>query len=435
MKISFSFYDSKFIMLFKWLFFDNKNDQFKNFKLLKLASKFSNVRLSIIFIGLSFCCLWYESLFTHLGVGWVEAYNLGAIFLLLAFIFCNKQNLKSTKAVIYLLLFVVALLISGLWASIIGLEMGMIVFGIMVLGQFILAFVTVSTYKNKTLLINIVLALSLPLILVGIFQGLWGGETSKLWVSSAESLVDARAFGFFGSPNILGSLSMITAIAALAALLDKKKWYYFVYELLAIAVLILTYSRSAWIGLAAGLAVALLVKNWKLIFITPICLLALLIPSVKQRLFVSMSREYLVDAALDGRIWSVNNAVEILKTSPILGTGPGSYGGQTAVYYNSPVYLSGMQNGYVALPYTDNQWLEILVQTGIFGTVFIGGFFISHFVNNLRQYTKSKSYLSLGVIAAIVAVFVNGLFGNIWEFGAIAVLSGAYLGLGNVYEK
>jgi len=431
MKVS----DSKAVKTTRFLFVDGNTDLFKNSKLLKTLSKFDSEKLSIVFMGLSLVCLWYEALFTHLGAGWVESFNFGIIFLLLSVFFCNKRHLKSTKAIIYLLLFVLSLLISGLWASIAGLEMGMVFTSVVLLSQFILAFITVLTYKNKTLLINMLLTLSLPLILVGIFQGLWGGETSKLWVSSAESLVDARAFGFFGSPNILGSLSMIMAIVALAALFDKKKWYYFVYELLSIAVLILTYSRSAWIGLSAGLAVALLVKNWKLIFVTPIGLSALLIPSVKQRLFVSLSREYLVDAALDGRIWSVNNAVEIFKTSPILGTGPGSYGGQTAVYYNSPVYLAGMQNGYVALPYTDNQWLEILVQTGIFGTVFIGGFFISHFVNNLRQYIKSKSYLSLGVIAAIVAIFVNGLFGNIWEFGAIAVLSGAYLGLGNVYEK
>jgi O-antigen ligase len=272
-------------------------------------------------------------------------------------------------------------------------------------------------------------------LIVGVFHGIWGEATSKLWVSGAENLINSRAYGFFGSPNILGSLSMITIIASLFSFLEKKKWYYLVYLLLALIALILTFSRSAWLGLSIGLVVALLIKNWKLIIFAPFSLILLIIPSIRQRLFVATSQIYLVDATLDGRVWSFNNAIEIFKTAPLIGTGPGSYGGQTAIYYNSPIYLQGMQNGYIALPYTDNQWLQVLVQTGIIGFLSVAGFFISHIINNLRQYRKTGDYISLGIIAATIAIFVNGLFANIWEFGAIAVLSGAYLGLGNYYEK
>jgi O-antigen ligase len=164
-------------------------------------------------------------------------------------------------------------------------------------------------------------------------------------------------------------------------------------------------------------------------------LLVLLVPSVRQRLFVAASQSYLVDSAIDGRIWAFNDAVEVFKTSPLVGTGPGTYGGQTAIYYNSPVYLRGMQNGYVALPYTDNQWLQIFVQVGIVGILTIIGFFVSHLTNNLRQYIRSGNYINLGVIAATIAIIVNGFFANIWEFGAISVLAGAYLGLGNNHER
>jgi O-antigen ligase len=198
---------------------------------------------------------------------------------------------------------------------------------------------------------------------------------------------------------------------------------------------VLTFSRSAWLGLFIGVAAALLIKNWRFVLLAPLGLLALIIPGIRQRLFVSVSQEYLVDAALDGRTWSFNNAIEIFKTSPILGTGPGSYGGQTAIYYDSPIYLRGMQGGYIALPYTDNQWAQILVQVGLVGIICVCGFFISHLVNNLKYYKLSGSYLSLGIIAVTIAVIVNGFFANIWEFGAISVVSGAYLGLGSDYEK
>jgi len=434
MKISYNFKKSKTVRFLTWLFIDGEKDLFKDSKLIGLLSRFNNGKLSMACIGLALACLWYESLFTRLGVSWVEGFNLGAIFLLLALLFCDKQRLRSTRATIYLLLFVLSVIISGLLAAINGLETGMILTGIMLLSQFVLAFIVASTYKSKLVFINVILLLSVPLLLVGVFQGFWGDPTSKLWVSGVETLIDARAFGFFGSPNVMGSLIMITSIMALFAFLDKKKWYYLVFEILALIVIVLTFSRSAWLGLVVGVIIALLIKNWRMVLLAPLGLLALLIPSIRQRLFVSFSQEYLVDAALDGRTWAFNNAIEIFKTSPILGTGPGSYGGQTAIYYNSPIYLRSMQSGYVALPYTDNQWLQVLAQIGVVGFICVGGFFVSHFVNNLKQYKKSGSYLSLGIMAAVIAVIVNEIFSNIWEFGAISVLSGAYLGLGNNYE-
>lgn len=421
--------------LLRWLFVDSKVSFFKGSRLLNWFDKFSNSRISMIFFGLSLICLWYNSLFMGLGFNWIADFNLGAVFLILSLLFCNKQRILSTKAIIYLVLFLLSLLVSSLWATTNGIELGMLFQGTLLMSQFVIAFIVASTYKSKIILVNTILFLSLPHLLVGMFQGFWGDMTSKLWVSKAENLIDVRVIGLLGNPNVLGSLTMITAIIALFAFFDKKKWYYLVYELLAITVLVMTFSRSAWIGLGVGIIVAILIKNWKLIIFAPIGLLTLLIPSVRQRIFVAASQEYLVDAAIDGRIWSFNNAVGVFKTSPVIGTGPGTYGGSTAIYYDSPIYLRGMQNGYIAIPYTDNQWVQILVQVGIVGTIFVLGFFISHLVNNLRQYIITKHYINLGVIAATIAVIIDGTFANIWEFGAIAVLAGAYLGLGNNNEE
>jgi O-antigen ligase len=432
MPIDCKFKNSGVYKLLAWLFVNNDNRLFQRSKILKLLDKITNTKLSLACLSLSVICLWYEGFFADIGFHAIENYNLGAVFLILSLIFCNKQRIRSTRAVIYLLLFILSLLISGLYAAITGLEAGMIINGILVLSQFAIAFITASTYLSKITFVNMILIVSLPLLIVGIFQGFWGETTSRLWVSETENLVSTRAFGFFGSPNVLGSLSMTTAIMALFTFLDRKKWYYLAYELLALAVLTLTFSRSAWLGLAVGVATILLIRNWKLLLLTPLGLLVLLIPSIRQRLLVITSRNYLVDAAIDGRIWSLTNAIEIFRISPIFGTGPGSYGGQTAVYYNSPIYLKSIQNGYVTLPYTDNQWLQILVQSGVVGTVCVAGFFISLFVNNLKRYMSSKHYMNLGVIAVLVAIAVNGLMSNVWEFGAIAVLSGAYLGLGNI---
>ena len=435
MRSNYDFMKSRLEKVLSWLFIDRDNDLLKDSKVMAILNKLNNNMVSLVCFTSSLACLWYESFFTKLGLGWVETMNLGAIFLVLALIFCDKRRIRATRAVIYLVLFILVLLASGLWASVNNLELGMILTGMVLFGQFVLSFIVASTYRSKLAFINVILVLSLPFLFFGLFQGLCGQETSRLWVSGVESLVDSRAFAFFGSPNVLGSLSMILAIMACAAFFDKKRWYHLFYLVISVIVLTMTFSRSAWLGLFVGVLVAALIKNWRLILLAPLALVGLFIPSIRQRIFVAFSPGYFVDASIDGRVWSFNNAMEIFRRSPLLGSGPGSYGGQTSIYYNSPIYLQGMHNGYIALPYTDNQWLQILVQTGIFGAITVAGFFISHVVNNVRQYRLSGSYISLGVVAATIAVFVSGVFGNIWEFGAVAVLAGAYLGLGNSYEK
>lgn len=429
-----SYKTSKTKKLLQYLFVNNKNI-FKGSFLIKFLTKFDNEKISVIFLGLSLFCLWYKLLFAQIGFGWIDGYRLWAVFLLLSLLFCVKRRLYSSRAIIYLLLFLMSIILSSLWAAINGLELGMLLIGSLSLSLFPLAFIITSTYKNKINLINIILILSLPLLLVGCFQGLFGVETSKLWVLSTEDLVKTRAYGLLENPNALGALSMVTLIVSAFAFLAKRKWYYIVYLMFGIVALVLTFSRSAWLGLAVGAAVVVIMKNWRLIFFAPFGALALLVPSVRQRLLTAVSQQYLVDASLDGRLWAYNNSIDLFNTSPIFGVGPGSFGGQTAVYYDSSIYLRGAQNGYVAMYYSDTQWFQILAQCGIFGILSVGCFFVSYLVNNIREYLNSHANINLSFIAVAVSVLVSGFFENIWSFGVISVLAGAYLGLGSSNEK
>lgn len=424
---------SFFVKTAKVLFVNDKQNLFDDSKIIKLFSRINNQILSVVFIFLSLVCFWYEGWFLSIGLGLVSSFNLATIFLFLAVLFCDKKRLKSTKQIIYLTIFTIILFLSSLVASISGLEMGMIFTGSLLFCQFVFAFLVGSTYKNKNLVINLILSASTPLLVVGFYQIFFGGETSKLWVSASENLISTRIYGFFGSPNVFAGVLMVTAIVSLFKLFESKKWYYLTYLIASLVLLIFTFSRSAWIGGFVGIALSLILKNWRFILLIPTGLLSFLFPSIRQRVLVAFSHKYLVDSAIDGRIWATNNAFVIFKNSSVIGTGPGSYGGQTAIYYNSPVYLQGMQNGYIAIPYTDNQWIQILVQTGFVGTLSLVGFFVSHLVNNVRQYNRSKNYLSLGVIAVTISVVVFGVFANVLEFGAVSVLAGVYLGLGNYY--
>ena len=434
MPIDFDLKNSKIWRSIEWLLFARRENLFAESKILKWLSFLNYEKISMAFFGLSVVFFWYETFFNYIALGFVNDYKMSAIFLVLSLIFCNKKRLFSTRPIEYLIIFILILMISGLFAAIIGLESEMLISGILLFCQFALAFFVTSAYKNKTAFLNTIFLISLPMLLVGIYQFFCGGSTSSLWVSSSENLITTRVFGFFGSPNILGSVAMVLAVASSALSAERHKWYYLIYTVLAVFVMFVTFSRSAWLGFALGLVIVLFIKNWRFISMALIAPLMMIIPSIRQRIMTVFSAQYVNDSALDGRVWAINDGLEVFKTSPLTGTGPGTYGGQTAIYYNSPVYLRGIQNGYVALPYTDNQWLQIMIQGGLVAIVCVGSFFTSLIANNLRQYKKNKSWLALGIIAASVAIIINGFMANVWEFGAVAIISGGYLGLGNIYE-
>ncbi len=418
----------------RFLFIDGKCPKIKSFFII-IANKLTSSRLALFFLIASITCFFYESILVGTGLDFVIDYHLATILLVVSLIFCDKSNFLNKKTNIYLFIFILAMIISSVFAAFYGINSSLLLLGILLFSHLFLAFLITSSMRNIKLVTGLLLLVSLPLLVVGIIQYVFGSDTSRLWISTSETLISRRAFGFFGSPNILGSVASLCAIISLFTWLQFRKVRYLIISVLSCVVLVMTFSRSAWIGLAGGLLIAVLIKNWRFIILAPVGLVVLLIPSIKQRIMTMFSQSYMVDASLDGRIWSLKNSLYIFKNMPLIGTGPGTYGGELAIIHNSPVYLHGYQGGFVALPYTDNQWSQILVQTGIIGSLALLGFFISIFLNNLKRFRLTNKYLHLGVVAALVALLLNGLFANIMEFGSVSVLAGAYLGLGNNYEK
>lgn len=397
---------------------------------LKLLQKISIPRLADLCLISGLFFIWYEAWWQSINFGQV-AQLAAYIFLGLAFLFCDKQRWHWSKAKLFSLGFLASLFLSALVNLQSGLTTALLLKGIALFSQFILAFWIAAASHNQIWLIKASLCLSLPLILLGLYQGLWGPSTSQLWVSEAETLIERRAYGLFSSPNVLASLIMINLLWSLRLFFSstsKKKFLLLGYWVLSLVVLLLSYSRSAWLGLFAGLLVMGLFKFkqhlWVLLILA---ILIFFVPSVQQRVLTIFQNNYLVDSSLDGRIWSFNAAKELFRQAPIFGKGPGSYGGQLAIRYNSPVYRSGPQDAYVPLPYTDNQWLQLLVQLGLVGTLLLAGFFTSLISNNLIAYCKTKDFQAVIGVALSCAIIVNGGFANVLEFGAVAWLAGISL--------
>lgn len=383
---------------------------------------------------------WYEGFFSSVGLGFLSGAAIPSLLLLLALIFADKSKIRVFRPLVFLIVFFIVALFSGVLAAGRGIGPILILSGWALFFQFLVAILAAQGAASPKRLLRNILFLSLPMIVVGAYQFIANQSTSKLWVSTGETGISTRAFAFFGSPNVLGAvLAMVALVAAGLFLADiskdspsRKTVLASVpmagISVLATVVTVFTFSRSAWMGLVVGLAIILVFKNWKLVLLSPLALFALIFSQVRTRLFTVLTPSYWFDSSLDGRLWSLNNGFHILAKYPLFGTGPGTYGGKLALNASSPVYLQGIQNGYVALYFTDNQWLQLLVQTGLVGVALFSLFVAEMFYHLVSQYNEHEDALVLGIIGAFVAFIITGFFGNVLEFGAIAVPMGIILG-------
>lgn len=392
----------------------------------KVAGKAYIPYATEICLLLSVVLFWYEGFFS-LYIPFLSKGYIASALLLAALVFSKKERLVFKKSHLWLLGFLTVSLVSALLAAGRGIDGKLLISGWMLFAQFGFALFAAQSLE-KINLYKLLVWLSVPLSAVGLYQFFFRVETPSVWLSSFERDIDTRAFAFFGSPNVLGILLAIVSIVAIGLYIESRNKRYLVLTALSILTVLFTFSRSAWFGLIAGLFLMILVYKPKLTALSPLVLLVFLFSQARNRIAIVFSDRYIVDSSLDGRVWSFINGMHIFKKYPLLGTGSGSYGGVLAANSSSPVYLESMQKGYAALYFTDNQHLEILVQTGILGFIVFFGFLISVFWMIVNKFKEKKDIMVLASGASLVCFVVSGVFANVLEFGAVAVPMGAVLG-------
>ncbi|PJN92191.1 hypothetical protein CVN76_00805 [Bacillus sp. mrc49] len=110
-----------------------------------------------------------------------------------------------------------------------------------------------------------------------------------------------------------------------------------------------------------------------------------------------------------GRLYVVFKGIEIFKDHPILGTGLGTFGDSATLSFPSPIY-GEYQIG--ERMYTDNQYIQILVQTGMLGFLAILIFIIFSF---RKIATSKKGVFGAFTACLLLAALTAGLFYNILE--------------------
>lgn len=406
-----------------WLFSDNFKVEFKETRFGRVLGKLYLPSISEICTSLALIILFYEGLISKTG------FNFGQLvpwFIIGAILFAKKDKFVIRKNHIYYLMFLLGSLLSGIFSIyFLGLTAKLVLLGFLIFAGFGFAFILGGLTKIN--IQKLIVYLSFPLTLVGLHQFMSKTQTSSLWITQGEK-ISTRVFAFSTSPNVFALVLSLSILLAIGLLLQEKTKIFGFIAALNLIVLIMTFSRSAWLGLVCGVVFILLVYMPKFLKFSPLALLILLFEQVRERIFIVFSSSYLLDSSLDGRLWSFINGFYIFKQFPFFGTGPGSYGGLLAVNYASPIYLLGIQKGYTALRFTDNQWLELFIQTGLVGFILFFLFIISVFWSLMSQYHKKKDIMSLVVAGILICFVVSGLFENIIEFGTVAIPIGLILG-------
>jgi len=250
--------------------------------------------------------------------------------------------------------------------------------------------------------------------------------TVIITVGALSALIGIAQFGLLHFDNLSrrphGSLShymtysgvlMLVACAAAARLVFRREgtqffggsrtWTVLVMPALIVA-LALTFTRSAWVGLVAGVGVLIVLKDRRLFAAIPlvVALTILVAPtSVTARMYSMFDVN---DPSNKDRVAMLQSGVEIVRDHPITGVGPDMV---KSVYgeYRQP-WAVNKDN-----PHLHNVPMHIAAERGLPALlVWIG--FIVYLSRDLvrRLATSRQPSLAAGALAAVAAMLAAGLF-------------------------
>ncbi len=230
-----------------------------------------------------------------------------------------------------------------------------------------------------------------------------------------------RAHGFFSIYMTLGGvlatmlaamLPRVVAGGAHAAALGGA-W------LVSAVALALTLVRGAWLGLAAGVLVALSGLRRRpivLAAVVGVAIAVLAVPSVRERVATMIHGG---DATAGERMAMLHAGLRLVREHPVTGIGPGQVKRAYPIY--APPEALRRHTSHL-----HNTPLQIAVERGLVGLAFWLWIFVAFFVRAGRVLRRvpaaatADRALVIGALAAVTAFLVSGLFE--YNFGDTEVL-------------
>jgi O-antigen ligase len=229
-----------------------------------------------------------------------------------------------------------------------------------------------------------------------------------------------------------------------------RRWWLMAAAALALTVaLLLTYSRGSWLGVLVGFGVVALVIDRRalLAFIVILVLAygtAVLMPkgilaggvSGYDPFATTVNRLENIPAGRDLRVKFILNAIPIAEDHPLLGVGPGRYGGAAASIFGSPIHEQYGTDALLTNQRTvDNFWLHLGVEGGALGmAAFLAllGTAVYAPIRALRGAVGSRFAVPAGVVSAAAILCVAVVTTMLLEGNTAAFLFWFLLGIGSM---
>ncbi|MBW7888842.1 MAG: O-antigen ligase family protein [Bacteroidetes bacterium] len=290
-------------------------------------------------------------------------------------------------------------------------------------------------YSKRLLLIVIVYA-----VLVS-FTSKEKIEKSLLIISSVTALLSLGEIIFYFSAHeerlyvfqhymTTGGLKMMISLLLIPPILDtknknKKRLYYLLIFLPIFIALILTNTRSAWLGFIAGIILLSIIEYRKLFALLVFLLVLFFMIAPKHQIDRAKSIIDLHDPSNYGRLNMWTTGIKIWNDYPILGTGDIDLH-ELYLQYKQPddnEYGGHLHNNYIHLLVTLGA-AGFLIVMMLFGKIFHTEYKIFHLVRSDHLLKN----ISLGSLALFTGFLVNGMFE--WNFGDHEIMVFVWFSIG-----
>lgn len=229
------------------------------------------------------------------------------------------------------------------------------------------------------------------------------------WLVNIQGVTLLRVFSLLPDPHMLGFYLGLTIPLVAAGLAQKRPHLSPICYLLSVVVLILTFSRGAYLGYIFGMGSFLVLgyllfswpKRWFLVVSTLAVFLLFFLPQgpVGGRFYSSFDIE---EGSVLGRVLMWHKATEVFLDNPLLGVGVGNFAVSVdpQASYRQPIYAHSL-------------YLDLAAELGIVGLgtwLFLIGF--SFFQLNRFRKKSSDNFLRLaclGLMASLVWFSVQAL--------------------------
>lgn len=286
--------------------------------------------------------------------------------------------------------------------------------------------------KAKFYYLIVVLIISATIVgLYGVYQYKAGVELKESWVDKELNPdIQTRVISTFDNPNVLAEYLILTIPITFALLWNANSIFKKLLFLLSAAIqglcILLTFSRGGWLGIFLAMLIFAIFVDRRLFLLYiagGVGLIALSPKAIMTRISTIGNME---DSSISYRFPLWKATIDMIKDYWINGVGLG-------LNAFKAVYPRYMRQGIVAV-HSHNIFLQMFVESGIFGIIGFIAFIFSSIRLNLITFAKGidikMKRISISVFASIAGIFLHGLVDNIFFSDRIVLMLWVLISLG-----